>query len=526
MARREGLIRLDHMSMSSLDRLRFHGVRAWAVIGWVSFALLLIGNAAVGAGVGPLLLIVVGAINIAPTVMAFRGRYDAEARTLAGSLAAIIPATMVFLLRGHPWQMDAHMYFFVGMAALVMLADWRPIALATILTAIHHVTLEWLAPEWVFTGTGNSGRVVFHVLAVGLQCGVLTILTIQLERLFLSQQAALRRAQDLADLAEQGQRRTEQAMEQARSAEAAAAMERQAREDHAALLARERRGELMTLANEFEGSVTSVVASIGKETEQLELSASQLERVSTGASRQAVEVATGAGTAAADISQVAASIRELSHSVQSIAIAANQQSALTFAASSEAERSLQTAKLLEGHAIQIEAFLDDIRALATKTNLLALNATIEAARAGDAGRGFAVVAGEVKSLSADTTRVSDRISELISGIRTGIADTGEKLQSVNGAIVEVSDAAGEIAKAVDRQRRTAQIVDGGADRVVDAATDIGGRIGGVAKATKEASVLSATVCTSSRDLAAKARALRASTDLFVFYLRSEDVQAA
>jgi hypothetical protein len=40
--------------------------------------------------------------------------------------------------------------------------------------------------------------------------------------------------------------------------------------------------------------------------------------------------------------------------------------------------------MLERHAVQVEAFLDDFRDLASKTNLLALDATIEAARAGDA----------------------------------------------------------------------------------------------------------------------------------------------
>lgn len=121
-----------------------------------------------------------------------------------GTLAAAIPAMLVFLLQGHSWQMDTHMYFFVAMAALVVLADWRPIAVATALTAVHHLSLEWLAPEWVFTGAGNLGRVIFHVVAVGLQFGVLTALTIQLQHLFCSQEKTLRHAQDLTVLAEEG----------------------------------------------------------------------------------------------------------------------------------------------------------------------------------------------------------------------------------------------------------------------------------------------------------------------------------
>jgi len=503
---------------NTLDALRRQGVRAWAVIGWLSLALLLIGNALLGADVFVPLLVVGVALNIAPTIAAVRGSHDGPARALMGTLATAIPAMLVFLLRGHAWQMDAHMYFFVGMAALVVLADWRPIAVATVLTAIHHLSLQWLAPEWVFTGAGNLERVIFHVVAVGLQFGTLTVLTIQLQRLFTSQEESVQRARDLTVLAEEGQRRTERALDQARAAEAEAVRERRQREEQAVRVAAERRGELVTLANEFERSVTSMVKSIGGAAERLQEAAVQLETFTGDTTVEAGEVTANASRAALEIAQVALSIRDLSRSIQTVGVAADRQSALTQKASNEAKRSVQTVAMLEEQAVAIKGFLDTIRTIATRTNLLALNATIEAARAGEAGRGFVVVASEVKSLSVETKAASDRIGTLIGAIREGVADTSEKLRSVNVAIDEVSAAASGIAEVVDDQRSTAQSIDTHADSVARSANDVEGRMSGVARAAGAASSLSVSVRTSASDLARSARDLRLSTDQFVSFL--------
>ncbi len=83
------------------------------------------------------------------------------------------PALLVFLLRGNPWQIDMHMYFFASLALLIAWCDWRAVALASVAIMLHHLALDLVLPMAVFPNGADITRVAFHAAVVVLEGSVL-----------------------------------------------------------------------------------------------------------------------------------------------------------------------------------------------------------------------------------------------------------------------------------------------------------------------------------------------------------------
>ena len=139
--------------------------------------------------------------------------------------------------------------------------------------------------------------------------------------------------------------------------------------------------------------------------------------------------------------------------------------------SKEVERVLVEFK---NHFAKVKEETGTITSITSKTNLLALNASIEAARAGEAGKGFAVVADEIRDLSTGTQNssmsimdalnlleeTSDKMTESITTILSLIAESLQRIQSVNasvGAIAVDSKQLGEEIQVVDSAMKQVKV---------------------------------------------------------------------
>ncbi|MGD8352523.1 MAG: methyl-accepting chemotaxis protein [Pseudomonadota bacterium] len=91
----------------------------------------------------------------------------------------------------------------------------------------------------------------------------------------------------------------------------------------------------------------------------------------------------------------------------------------------------QTISLVSERIDEIDEILRFITEITGKTNLLALNAAIIAAQAGTQGKGFGVVADEINELAQSTKAQTNRIADVIEGLRGEVVRASEAVEDSN-----------------------------------------------------------------------------------------------
>jgi methyl-accepting chemotaxis protein len=469
----------------ALTALRCAASRLMLVLLWAGVPLTL--GLALALGIPALFPVLVAAGSAAVATWAvWRDPAGLPTRATVAVAAVAVPALLVAELAGHPWQIDMHMAFFAVLAGLAVYADWRVIAIATVVIALHHLSLNFILPALVFPGGADFGRVVLHAVIVLIEAGALVWVTRRIEQVL---PAAERAAAEAAAQTAEVQRLTA------------------AREEHALRAAAEKREAARALADGFEGEMGGATAEVAATARAMNGTAEALATSASLAGDQAASAAAAAERSAMAVQTAAAAIEEMTASISEITRRVAEAAQVSGDAARQAEAVEATVGNLGEAGRRIGSVAGMIGGVAGQTNLLALNATIEAARAGEAGKGFAVVAGEVKSLAAETARATEEIAREITAMQAATAETGSAVTGIIDVVRRIDGIASAIAAAMEQQSSAIAEIGRAVQAAASGTEDSTRAIAGVSAVTAENAAVAAHTRASAEALSATARVL-------------------
>lgn len=417
---------------------------------WLHIPLLLVAAFAVGNTdklVGTVLLAVL--LSAVPTYF-YQTRQMETFRYLSTASYMLMVGLLVFIFRGHPWQIDIHMYFFAALAITAAFCDWRVILVAAGVTAAHHILFNLIVPAWVFPDGGSFARVVVHAVVLIFQTVALTWLvhriqaaTVEADRAQGAMVAADEAQKAFAE-AEEEKQRAQEALHEAEMAKIETEKLQQQAIEEAEKNAQKMHQQRLALADQVEGSISQIVDDIAAVVTSLSAQADQMSQVSA-TTHEKLDVARMSSQMVFDsVSEMAGNAQDISSAMSDVSTKVQSNNGLAGEAGQHAAESKRSISDLVDQANKVSSVLQMINDISEQTNLLALNATIEAARAGEAGRGFAVVASEVKHLAGESAKAVEEIATLVSNIK----NSSEETIAVNDKVVTLIERIGQTSSQV------------------------------------------------------------------------------
>ena len=432
--------------MHELNQLRRNGAYSLMAACWLFVA----GFAASSFYLGGQLLPLGAAalVSIVPTILALQDKGRGRSRMVFGATMPLYPALLLWQWSGQPWMLDFHMVFFVTIAMVTVLADWRAILVAAGVTAVHHLLTNFAAPSLVFPDGADLPRVLLHAAVVIVETAVLVIVASQVEKLVLSQATAHSERSRLE--AETNDERARAAAEQHQVIESiGSGLEALAHGNLTEQLEARFPESYEGLRSSFNGAASDLnrmVSTVGASARTIHVGASEIRTAADDLSKRTEQQASTLEETATVINRITATVQETARSAGELQEAAVRTRDDAIKGGDVVERTVDAMTQIEKSSHEIAQIIATIDGIAFQTNLLALNAGVEAARAGEAGKGFAVVANEVRALAQRSADAAKDIKELISAsssqVAKGVALAGESGQSLH-TIVEGITAIGE-----------------------------------------------------------------------------------
>jgi methyl-accepting chemotaxis protein len=278
--------------------------------------------------------------------------------------------------------------------------------------------------------------------------------------------------------------------------------------------------QVLKSAEGFEAQIKAVAARVGRTSATLNTAAQSLDAAAREADERSASMSSATTQSSSNLQTVASATEELSASISEIGRQVEDTTAMTQAATEQAQKTGETVDNLSQAAAKIGDVVALIQDIAAQTNLLALNATIEAARAGAAGAGFAVVAGEVKNLSAQTSRATSEIKNHILTMQGVTGETVEAIRSISDTIEKINGVAASIAAGVAQQSAATADIANNIAQVAQGADTINMDLIQVNQASQTTSENSAEVLKGAGSLSEQVQAMSDEVDQFLGLIRA------
>jgi methyl-accepting chemotaxis protein len=294
--------------------------------------------------------------------------------------------------------------------------------------------------------------------------------------------------------------------------------EAQIKQDQVA--AKQRKADMIKLADDFESAVGEIVETVSSASTELEASATTLTSTAERAQELTTMVAAASEEASTNVQSVASATEEMTSSVNEISRQVQDSARMAGEAVDQARKTNDRVSELSKAAARIGDVVELINTIAGQTNLLALNATIEAARAGEAGRGFAVVASEVKALAEQTAKATGEIGQQISGIQAATQESVNAIKEISGTIEKLSEISSTIAAAVEEQGAATQEISRNVQQAAQGTMQVSSHITDVQRGASETGSASAQVLSAAQSLSGDSNRLKLEVGKFLNSVRA------
>lgn len=410
--------------LSTLDSLRLQAIRILAVLNilWIP----VVGYTTHFYEVGNYTALYATAIlTVFSLGLSFKAPLAFAARAVAVMTLMANISFQVYVSGYGGFQVDYHMFYFSMLAVTMIFMDWKTVAVATVVVAVHHISLNFLLPYAVFPEGADLGRVILHAVAVLIEAVVMGAFVYNIENILKRMSSSKCLVTDAIEHADLSVRFDVEG------------------KDESADFAR--------MLNMF----------FEKMSEMIHTSRSSMEKVSSVASHLRENAADLSGMSHnqdGNIQQLQEAMRHSTEQIYEINQVAEKSSKQTEEMTIATEKATSLMHGLKESALRIGDVTKVVLQISEQINLLSLNASIEAARAGEAGRGFAVVAGEVKKLADETNNSISQIQEVVKELNEMVEEASDSVGSVSNSVSVVGSDIQGVHLAIDQQNTATQEV--------------------------------------------------------------------